>query len=205
MTTDNEGYGSNIPESEDPNRAHGLNNPHPDSYAGQQQGFTQFSESQPQQTQAQQPQEPGFQSQQSTSFPPPQPGYLPPQQPGNPGVQFNADPQLQGSMNSANGVLLNYWLSVFFSIIPALIFYFVVPKNSRYHQLHTDNLNFSILETLVRIGILAITPLLPWIAGILALAPLVFFVIHLIAAIKVSSGPDTMTGDPFPFNVSFLQ
>lgn len=192
MTNGNEGFGSNIPESEDPNLALGPNNPTPDPNLGQQAVYLP-----PPQPQFGQPQ-PGYV--------PPQSGDVPPQQPSGFNPQFTADPQLQGTMNSANGVLLNYWLSVFFTIIPAIIFYFVVPKNSRYHQLHADNLNFSILHTIVQVGLALLNTFLPFSTMVmLGLAPLVFFVVHLIAAVKVSSGPDTMREDPFLFNIKFVQ
>ncbi len=105
-----------------------------------QQGYSQqgYSQQQPGygQQQGYQQQAPGYQQDYRAG------GY--PQQ-GQPHYAGANQPQDQ----YRSQILLNYWLSVFFSVIPALIFYFMhkdnVPEVVR--KSHANNLNFQIIRT----------------------------------------------------------
>lgn len=146
-------------------------------------------------------QQPGHQ-QQPGGYPqqPPQ-GY--PQQP-QPGYAQPAP------TDPANTITLNYWLSVFFTWIPALIFWIIEKDkgNQKATEFHVANLNFSLIRTGVGIlaAILGVIPWVGWIIGlILWLAYLVLFVFHILAAV---SAPDNYRkgGKPeFLFNFPIIK
>ncbi len=120
-------------------------------------------------------QESGPYQQPAGGYQQPGPGYGQP----NPGYAAANGPVTADAMNN---VKLNLWLSVFFSWIPALIFWVSqkdnVPENVR--QLHRDNLNFTLLRVIV--GAIAIIPIVGWIVG--GIGSLVLWIFQLIAAIK---------------------
>ena len=134
---------------------------------------------------------------------PPAGGYQQPapgeyQQPGA------ADP-------AVSNITLNYWLSVFFSWIPALIFWLIDKDkgNQRATAFHVSNLNFSLLRVGVGVvgWILAMIPYVGWLfAIILWLGMLVLFVFHIMAAVKAAdeyrNGGKT---DPFIFNIPMVK
>lgn len=139
------------------------------------------------------------------------PSYQQPvqQQPahGQPPVQ--QQPYQAGAVDPANNVTLNYWLSVFFSWIPALIFFMVDKgKGSLVDEYHKANLNFSILRAIVGIAtsfILVIPVLGIILAIVLGLASIALFVIHIMAAIDAPK--KFRAGQPykFPFTIEFIK
>ena len=147
---------------------------------------------------AQQPQQPGYGQQ----------GYGAPQQPGYP-QQGYAQPGYQQApaADPASNLTLNYWLSVFFIWLPALIFFLIEKDraNPQVRALHAANLNFSLLRTgFYLVGwVLAFIPILGalvyW-AGIITL-----FVFHIIAATKVTNAYRAGQGDPFIFNIPLVK
>lgn len=147
--------------------------------------------------QPQQPQPPYYGAPGQT--PPPPGGY---QQPTAGYPQPVADP--------ASNVLLNYWLSVFFSWIPALIF-FLIDKDKgdqRLYAYQRDNLNFSLLRVGVGVvtWILAFIPYLGVIFGfLLGIGSIVLFVFHIIAAVKASEGFRRGEQPGFIFNVPLIK
>lgn len=161
------------------------------------------------------PQQPGYPApQQPGAFPTgPQPGYGAPQQPGYgaPQAPAGAPPgyyQPQGAQaNPISNLQTNYWLSVFFIWVPALIFYLIEKDRAtpQVRALHAANLNFSLMRTgLFVVGwILAIIPVLgPLLMGVAHLAG---FVLHIIAATKVSDTYARGGGDPFLFNLPMVK
>lgn len=160
----------------------------------------------PEDPNAQQPQQnvPPQQPQQPQQ-PPQQPQYeqQPPQQPQY-AQQPVADP--------VSSITLNYWLSVFFTWLPALIFWIIEKDkgNQRATALHVSNFNFSLLRTIVGVGgwIIALIPYIGWIIAILVwIASIVLFVFHIMAAVKA---PDAYRNqnestDPFVFNVQMVK
>ena len=108
----------------------------------------------------------------------------------------------QGVADPASNVSLNYWLSVFFSWIPALIFFYTEKgKNSLVDDFHKQNLNFSILRGIV--GVLWI--IIPGIGFIFGLAALALFIVHILAAVEAPK--KLRAGQPyqFPFNIPFIK
>ena len=108
-------------------------------------------------------------------------------------------------------MVLNYWLSVFFAWIPALIFYFVGKDkgNQRAHEFNVANLNFSLLRTGAALAA-TILGYLPVIGGLIAvllgIAGFVLFIFHIIAAAKVSADyRSNAKTDPFIFNVPMVK
>ncbi|MFC0582206.1 DUF4870 domain-containing protein [Micrococcoides hystricis] len=132
-----------------------------DQSYGQQSGYGQQSDYSSQGYGQQSDYGQGQQGYQAAGYPQQQSGYSQAgyqqqqgyQQPGQPG----AYPQYAGATPAQDQyrgqILLNYWLSVFFSVIPALIFYFMnkdnVPEIVR--KSHANNLNFQILRAGVMI------------------------------------------------------
>lgn len=167
---------------------------------------------QPQQpTYPQQPQQPGYPQQQPGY---PQPGY---QQPPPPGYQQpphgyqQPGPQQPGQpADPASTITLNFWLSVFFAWIPALIFW-VMEKDKgdqRATEFHTANLNFSLIRTAVGIviAIFAWIPFVGWvIAPLLGIGSLVLFVFHLMAAISAGDNYRNGTKPNFLFNFPIIK
>ena len=139
------------------------------------------------------------------------PSYQQPvqQQPayGQPPVQ--QQPYQPGAVDPANNVTLNYWLSVFFSWIPALIFFLVDKgKNSLSDEFHRANLNFSILRAIVGIAtsfVLVIPVLGIILAVLLGLGSVGLFIIHIMAAIDAAK--KFREGQPykFPFTIEFIK
>lgn len=174
---------------------------------GQQPAAPQF----PQQPPAAAPQAPQY-PQQPNAYPqaPQQPQYQQPypaaggHQP--PPVGGYQQPYQAAPANSGSTVTLNYWLSVFFTWVPALIFFLVERgKNPLADEHHRANLNFSLLRVFVSIGgwILSFIPFLGGFLFFLAWAAL--FVLHIIAAIK---GPEAFRNGQtyrFPLNISLIK
>lgn len=108
-----------------------------------------------------------------------------------------------------NNLQLNYWLSVFFMFIPALIFFLTDKGKSQQLDLYNrENLNFS----LVRTGVWLITvifvsiPLIGWLIWIVGLiAQLVLFVFHIMAAAKVKDNFDSGQAPGFIFNIPIIK
>lgn len=155
---------------------------------------------QPQQTYQQPQQPPQYGAPGQTGQTPPPPGGY--QQPPAGYAQPAADP--------ATNVVLNYWLSVFFSWIPALIFYLVDKDkgDQRVYAYQRDNLNFSLL----RVGVVVVTWILAFIpylgaifAFILWIGSLVLFIFHIIAAVKASEGFRRGERPGFIFNVPLVK
>jgi len=133
-----------------------------------------------------------------------------PQQPAPPQYQAPAPGYQQPApaADPVSNIQLNYWLSVFFHWLPALIF-FLIEKDkgdARARAFHVANLNFSLL----RVGVMVVGWILvfiPWI-GILVYwaANVVLFVFHIMAAAKAANeyrnGGKT---DPFIFNIPLVK
>lgn len=126
------------------------------------------------------------------------------QQPGGHAQPGASDP-------AVSNITLNYWLSVFFSWIPALIFWLIDKDkgNQRATAFHVSNLNFSLLRTgvLVVSWILGVIPYIGWLLAILLwIAHIVLFVFHIMAAVKAAenyrNGGST---DPFIFNIPLIK
>lgn len=127
----------------------------------------------------------------------------PPQDPNQSG-QY-AQPQ---AANPFSMVQLNYWLSVFFVWIPALIFYFVERgKNQQADLYHRENLNFALVRTALMVAG-AVLAFIPFIGGFLSLliwlAGVVLFVFHIIAAAKLTDTYNNGQKPGFIFNVPFI-
>lgn len=145
------------------------------------------------------PQQPQYQAPPAGAQTPPAGGY---QQPQQGYAQPAADP--------VSNITLNYWLSVFFTWIPALIFFLIEKDkgNQQAYAFHRDNLNFSLLRVGVVVAtyILMIIPYIGWLLAIvLWLGSLVLFVFHIIAAVKA---PDAYRrgGQPeFIFNIPLVK
>lgn len=116
-----------------------------------------------------------------------QQGFPPAPQPGQ-----IADDSLQR-------IQLNGWLSAFFGIIPALIF-FVIDKersNPLVRDFHQQTLNFSIIRAII--GLLAFIPVIGWVIGVLG--GIVCFVIAIMAAVKA---PDEyQAGRAYKYRINF--
>lgn len=147
-------------------------------------------------------------AQQSQQPPQPQqPQYAPPQQPQQP-PQYAQQPVADPVSN----ITLNYWLSVFFTWLPALIFWIIEKDkgDQRATALHVANFNFSLLRTIVGVGgwIIAMIPYIGWLVAILVwVASVVLFVFHIMAAVKAPEAyrnPQEST-DPFIFNVPMVK
>lgn len=166
------------------------------------------------------PQQPGYSAppQPGYSAPPPgysapPPGYYQPQQPQQPPYfqgqqQYQQQyPQGQQPQNPLQNLTANYWLSVFFFWIPALIFFLVEsPRASpQVRALHAANLNFSLLRTaLLLFGWVLF--IIPGIGSlVLTLAHIAGFVLHIIAATKVTETYQRGGTDPFLFNAPMVK
>ena len=136
---------------------------------------------------------------------PPAGAYQQPQQP----QQGYQQPQTTAT-DPANTITLNYWLSVFFTWLPALIFWMIKKDkgNQRANEFHVANLNFSLIRTgVVVVGwIIGMIPYIGWILGLLIwIASVVLFVFHIMAAAKA---PDAYRkgGHPeFVFNFPIIK
>ncbi|MBL3685799.1 DUF4870 domain-containing protein [Leucobacter zeae] len=152
----------------------------------------EYTQAPPQAPQYQQPQQ-GYQQ------PPAGGGYQPPQQ-GY--AQPVADP--------VSNITLNYWLSVFFVWVPALIFFFIEKDkgNRQAYVFHRDNLNFSLLRTGLYIVII-IASMIPYanliLVPIIWIAQIVAFVFHIIAAAKAPENFRNGQQPGFILNVPFVK
>lgn len=133
-------------------------------------------------------------------YPPPLGQQPPGGQPSGHEQSYSAD---DGSGDARNRITLNFWLSVFFTWIPALIFYLTEQdKSSRAMEFHKANLNFSLLRLFV--GLFMIIPFVGWVLG--GIAAIVLFVMHIMAAINAPKEYDQ--GAPtykFPFNIPLIK
>lgn len=147
---------------------------------------------------------------------PQQPQYqVPPQQPG----EYAAPPPQGGYAQQpvsdpVSNITLNYWLSVFFNWVPALIF-FVLEKdkgNPQARAYHVENLNFSLLRIMAGIatGVLLVPlALIPYVGGLFAFAlwaaNIVLFVFHIMAAAKAADAFRRGEKPPFVFNIPMVK
>lgn len=144
---------------------------------------------------------------------PPPPGYDAPagyqapaahsyQQPVQNQPYSQNQPFQQGATDPANTVTLNYWLSAFFSWIPALVFFLTEKgKNSLVDDFNKENLNFSIIRGIA--GVLWVV--VPGIGFIFGLAALALFVMHIIAAVEAPKKLNSGQPYKFPFNIPFIK
>lgn len=158
------------------------------------------------------PQQPGYQAPPAGE----QPQYAAPQQPYQQqyeqpqyAQQGQYIPPAGAAQGEEGNLQLNYWLSVFFMFIPALIFYFTEKGRSQKLDLfNRENLNFS----LVRTGVWLITviftsvPIIGWLIWVVGLlAQLVLFVFHIMAAAKAKENFDAGQNPGFVFNVPLIK
>ncbi len=154
---------------------------------------------------------------------PQQPGYAAPQQPGYAAPQaggYQTPPPAGGGYQQpgyaqpvadpVSNITLNYWLSVFFSWIPALIFFLIEKDkgNPQARAYHAANLNFSLLRVMVIVAtwILGVIPYLGWvIAPLLGIGSIVLFVFHIIAAVKAPENYRTGQQPGFLFNIPMVK
>lgn len=133
---------------------------------------------------------------------------------------MTTQPPAQPAANPEQGyttLTLNYWLSVFFSWIPALIFYFVEKgKNSVIDEHNRVNLNFQLVRTIVGVAAAIIPTILGWIPFIgwflalivglaLWVASIVLFVFAIIAAVKAPEEARAGRIYKFPFNLELVK
>lgn len=145
------------------------------------------------------PAQPQYQAPPAGGQAPPPGGY---QQPGAGYQQPVADP--------ASNITLNYWLSVFFVWVPALIFFLIEKDkgNPRSYAFHRDNLNFSLVRTGLYV-IIVIAGFIPYLNLILVpliwIAQIVTFVFHIIAAAKAPEAYRRGEQPGFIFNIPFVK
>lgn len=129
--------------------------------------------------------------------------YPAPPPPNAPQYQQPYGGPMDDGPDAGNRITLNFWLSVFFTWIPALIFYLTEQnKTGRAMEYHKANLNFSLLRLFV--GIFAVIPFVGWIVG--GIASIVLFVIQIIAAINAPK--QFAAGEPtyrYPFNIPLIK
>ncbi|WP_449278304.1 DUF4870 domain-containing protein [Leucobacter sp. GX24907] len=137
--------------------------------------------------------------------PPPAGGYAPPA-----GGYASPPGATAATGDHSSTVTLNYWLSVFFVWIPALIFYLM--EKDKGDQLanayHRDNLNFSLVRTGVYVLTWIVMPidLIGFFLGsLLGLASLVLFIFHIIAAVKAMEGYRRGAQPEFIFNIPMVK
>lgn len=170
------------------------------------------------------PQQPQYQAPQPPQAPQ-QPQYQAPQPPQAPQYQQPAGGQVppggyqqqyaqQPVADPVSNITLNYWLSVFFTWIPALIF-FIIEKdkgNRQAYDYHRDNLNFSLLR--VGAGILSyilglMFLFIPYLGAFLSIvlwaATVVLFVFHIMAAAKAPEAFRRGEKPPFIFNIPLIK
>lgn len=166
----------------------------------------------PQQPQYPTPEQPQYQAPPAGAYQQP-PGYAPP-----PGYQQQPQPGYgqPAATDPASTITLNYWLSVFFAWIPALIFYMMERDkgNPQARYFHAANLNFALIRTAAAIvlsillGILLVA--LPW--GMWWLAYLIMWagnialaVLHGIAALSAGENYKKGGRPAFPFNFDLVK
>lgn len=132
---------------------------------------------------------------------------------------MTTQPPAQPASNPDQGfttLTLNYWLSVFFTWIPALIFFLVEKgKNPVIDEHNRANLNFQLVRTIASVAfivpsILGLIPYIGWfISLILTLAlwvvSIVLFIFAIIAAVK---GPEEARAGrqyKYPFNLELVK
>lgn len=116
----------------------------------------------------------------------------------------------QAESDPLTNITLNYWLSVFFSVIPALVFYFVArgkvdPFTFSYYR---ANLNFSILRTTVSFAayVVGAIPFVGWVFSFLVLAgSMALFALQVLAAAKAPMAYRQGERPPFVFNIDFVK
>ena len=137
----------------------------------------------------------------------PQQGYqAPPPPPQQPGYQQAAPV----AANPVSTLQLNYWLSVFFSWIPALIFWLIEKDkgDQRATALHVANFNFSLMRTgvYIVIWIIGLIPYVGWIIALLLwLASIVLFVFHIVAAVKAPEAYRRGGQPEFIFHIAMVK
>ncbi|WP_053352091.1 DUF4870 domain-containing protein [Leucobacter musarum] len=170
----------------------------------QQPAQPQFQAPQAPPVPPQQPQQPGQPQYAAPQYGAPQAGQTPP--PGGYAQPGYAQPVADPTSN----VTLNYWLSVFFTWIPALIFFFVDKDkgDQRLYLYQRENLNFSLLRTGVYLAIV-IASFIPYVNLVLVpllwIAQIVGFVFHIIAAVKASDGFRRGEQPGFIFNIPLVK
>lgn len=109
---------------------------------------------------------------------------------GSNNPNYLAGPSEQGR----NTLQLDYWLSVFFSWIPALIFFLTERDKNKLVDDHTKEiLNFSITRVIA--GAVMVIPVIGWILG--GIASIALFVVAILGALK---GPEEYdNGRPYQF------
>ncbi|WP_404285379.1 DUF4870 domain-containing protein [Glutamicibacter arilaitensis] len=110
--------------------------------------------------------------------------------------------QAQGPDENLQRIQLNGWLSAFFGIIPALIF-FIIDKertNPIVRDFHRDTLNFSIIRAII--GLLALLPVIGWVIGLLG--GIACFVVAIMAAINAPNEYQARRSYKYPFNFTFV-
>ncbi|WP_427869806.1 DUF4870 domain-containing protein [Leucobacter luti] len=163
----------------------------------------------------QQPAQPQYQTPPPAAQTPPAGGYQAPPAGGYqtppPGAgQVPPQGYAQPTTDPASTITLNYWLSVFFTWIPALIFYIIEKDkgNAQAYAYHRDNLNFSLLRVMVVVAtyILMLIPYVGWILGaILWIGSVVLFVFHIIAAVKAPDAYRRGEQPGFIFNIPLVK
>lgn len=129
------------------------------------------------------------------------------------GAQYQAPPPPpphgapQGApQDLSNTVVLNYWLSVFFAWLPALIFYFTEKgKSPLSDQYHRENLNFSLIRT----GAMIIAMFVAWIPILGQIIWLVAWlgglILHLLVAVKAKDRFLDGEAPGFLFNIPLVK
>lgn len=133
----------------------------------------------------------------------PAPGYAAAPPPGG----YAAPQQPVAAADPLSNLTLNYWLSVFFAWVPALIFYIIEKdkSNPQVRALHAANLNFSLLRTGV-IVVGWVLMLIPYLGAFIVFAAHVtLFIFHIIAATKVTEAYRSGKTDPFIFNIPLVK
>ena len=181
--------------------------PQPPAAPEQPTGAPQYQAPQQPPAAPQQPQQPAAPQQpQAPQYQAPAGGQTPP--PG--GTQQPPAGYAQPVQDPASTITLNYWLSVFFVWIPALIF-FIIEKdkgNQLATAYHRENLNFSLVRTgvIIATGILSLIPYLGFIIAILGwIAGVVLFVFHIMAAAKAPEDFRRGAAPSFIFNIPFIK
>lgn len=105
-------------------------------------------------------------------------------------------------------IRLNYWLSVFFGWLPAVIFWAIEKDkgDARATAFHVSNLNFSLLRLGITLAsyIVLLIPVLGWL--VFAVANIGAFVLHILAAVKAPEDyRNGGTTDPFMFNIQLIK
>ncbi|TQL62102.1 DUF4870 domain-containing protein [Rarobacter faecitabidus] len=163
-------------------------NPYQQGTPGAQGPEPTFNQVPPEGASPYQQQAPGYE-QPATGYQQPAPGY------GQPTPAYASGPVTDDALST---VKLNLWLSVFFSWIPALIFFLTqkdVPANVK--DIHRENLNFQILRTIA--GLVVWIPIVGW---------ALFIVLLVFAIIAAVQAPDVVAQGgtyKYKFNIQFIK